>query len=106
MVPQKKAWVPPADIKKLMEKPSITTSELLDAVTDCYFHILGGNELALDIIMQQVTKLGINTDNPSKDNLLRLIGELDKVAAAFMDRKDLNRSKNRLTNYVSLCKAY
>jgi len=98
-------WQPPEDFKRLLQEDKITPLQLLDVVTDCYFHLLGANDMSLQMIIQQVSKLGINTDAPSKSELEKLIVELDTVAASFSDQKRMRSSKNHLARFIMLCSA-
>ena len=103
MTPSEKSWIPPDDFKELLKQDNITPTQLLDVITDCYFYVLGGNDMSLQMIIQQVTKLGIDTDNPSKAKLERLIEELDKVSESFASPRVVSRSKHQLANFVNLC---
>jgi hypothetical protein len=95
--------MPPHHFRDILKNDTNTPHQLLEVITDCYFHIHGGNDMSLQMIIQQVTKLGIDTNKPSKEKLEVLIQELDKVSESFATPRKLSRSKHQLACFVNIC---
>jgi serine/threonine-protein kinase RsbT len=96
-------WHPSNKVKGLMYKEQITTQELKEAIIDCWLWMFGDDPIYKQMLQTQFNKEIINTEHPRKENLLKVIDNIESVACSFKVEEISKTSINRLKVLSKKC---
>ncbi len=83
---------------------SFSPREVRDAVLECFIEAQGDNELGTLMVKEQFRKAAVSFDDPTKEGLYKVIGNLAEIASSFRDKQTIYENYNKLTAMIDRCR--
>ena len=96
-------WTPSDETLIIMNKDSITPSELRDVIQECFIHAHGDEEQAMFILKEQSYKAGLFWDRPDKKGIIKLIPKLVEIAQDFRSPEVITANRIKIQGLLAKC---
>ena len=98
-----KVWEPSEETKDILDKDTVTPTEVFSVIEECFCHAHGDCEQGKLILRQQERNVGLDCDSPDIEGLNYLIPRLADVAKNFRDPEIIDKNKRKIAFLLKKC---
>ena len=98
-----KVWEPSEATREILEKNTVTPTEVYAVIEECFCHAHGDCEQGKLILGQQARKAGLDTECIDIEGLMNLVPRLAEVAKNFRDPEIIHANKRKISTLIKKC---